>query len=110
MALSAALSNEEEPLFWPGWSLRVDYPRFVANINDEVTLWADEKLSDFRVYGANSIGWSVVQSHEGFTVLGSGEVGNIDLNYVSDTTREGCEAVYRNREAILVYVAMLVPH
>jgi hypothetical protein len=107
MELSAELSAEEVPLFWPGPSLRPDYPRFVANINDEVTLWADTTLRDFRVYPINSIGWAIVKNHEGFTILGA---YGPTIHGVTESTRIGYDAVYRNREAILLYAAMLVPH
>lgn len=93
-----------EPLFWPGLSLQPDYPRFVANINDEVSLWANDKLSDFRVYPANSIGWAVVLNHEGPIIVGA---YGPTIHGVTEATRIGYDAVWRNREAILLYVMML---
>jgi hypothetical protein len=92
------------PLFWPGPSLRPDFPRFVANINDEVTLWADEKLKDFRVYPTNHIGWEIGINYEGPYIVGA---YGPTLQGVTEHTRVGYDAVYRNREAILTYVAML---
>jgi hypothetical protein len=92
------------PLFWPGPSLRPDYPHFVANINDEVTLWADTTLRDFRVYPINSIGWEISFNHQGPYIVGA---YSPTIEIVTEHTRVGYDAVYRNRETILLYVAML---
>lgn len=103
MEISAPLT-EEKPLFRPGASLKVDYPHFVANINDEVSLWADKDFYDFRVYPLDSIGWSIGYTADGPYIVGA---YSPTIEGVTEKTRVGYDAVYRNKDTILLYVQML---
>lgn len=108
MQVSAALTEAApdaapEPLYRPGPSMTNLFPIFICNLNDEVSLWAKPGLYEFRVYGANSVGWHIELERYGWVMRGLYGPSVVGTR----TTAEAAERVWENREAVLLYCSMV---